>query len=56
MIKILKEKFGDNASCKHYPEENHGWVSRGDVSNETTRAAVKDAMTLALDYLKRLVA
>merc|ERR1712176_1212620 len=37
---------------KTFPEQEHGWTSRGDASDPAVAAAIKDAMTEAFGYLK----
>jgi len=53
--KILTPKFGDKFRIKTFPDVNHGWVPRGDLSKPEVARDVKEAMRLAVDYFKELL-
>ena len=38
---------------KDFTDVNHGWVNRGDITNETVYENVKLAIQLALEYTKQ---
>lgn len=44
------------SKSKVYEAMTHGWVSRGDYSNPSTREAMEDAVVQALTFLKENVA
>ena len=53
IIKLLREKpFGDKCNCIDFPDQKHGWVNRGDVSDETVKNEVKRAIESAIAYFK----
>ena len=48
---VIKE-LPAGSKQKTFPEQEHGWTSRGDASDPAVAAAIKDAMTEAFGYLK----
>ena len=48
---VIKE-LPAGSKQKTFPEQEHGWTSRGDASDPAVAAAIKDAMTEAVGYLK----
>ena len=53
VIEILQSKPGMGPKCKvvGFPRMAHGWVNRGDVSQEDVFEDVKKALGLAMDFL-----
>jgi len=49
--KVLVEKFPSSV-IKSYPDMSHGWVSRGDISDENVSRDVKDALELCSVFFK----
>ncbi|CAD7958258.1 unnamed protein product [Amoebophrya sp. A25] len=47
LVEILKAETFD------FPEQQHGWFSRGDVSNPEVKAAVEKTMTMVVEFLKK---
>jgi len=47
---VLKHK---GSVFKNFPNEKHGWVTRGDLSNATTVAAVKEAMKSTVEFFNK---
>ena len=45
--------FGTDCYYQEFSEMEHGWVPRGDVSDETVARDVKAAMDLAKGYFKK---
>eukprot|EP00127_Corallochytrium_limacisporum_P005899 Clim_evm44s214 gene=Clim_evmTU44s214 len=54
-IQAVKDK-GFDCEVKTFPNQNHGWVIRGDVSDAETATAVKEAMEMAIAFLKKKMA
>jgi len=55
VINNLKGKdFGDKCGAKNYMDMQHGWVNRGDVTQENIRLAVEDAIKVTLEFFDRL--
>lgn len=50
---ILKQKFGDGFVFKEFPEMNHGWVTRGDLSKPAVARDVKLAMEGGVEFFKK---
>eukprot|EP00127_Corallochytrium_limacisporum_P000055 Clim_evm34s2 gene=Clim_evmTU34s2 len=53
-IRVVKDA-GNDVKVKTFETEVHGFHSRGDLSNDKTAAAVKEAMGMALEFLKAKV-
>ena len=47
----LKAKFPTSETID-FPEENHGFCSRGDVSVPATKAAVEKALSAAINFFR----
>jgi len=47
---VLKAK---GSVFKDFPNEKHGWVTRGDLNNPTTVAAVKEAIKLTIEFFNK---
>jgi dienelactone hydrolase len=52
--KILKARadVGALSNVINFPDQNHGWVHRGDLSNEATKEAVKKAWHTAIKFIQ----
>jgi dienelactone hydrolase len=48
---LLKHSFGSVCSLHEFPDVAHGWVPRGDLSDEVVARNVKDAMDLCTSFL-----
>ncbi|KAL6063097.1 DLH domain-containing protein [Balamuthia mandrillaris] len=48
-----KEAFGEHCKVVNFPQQQHGWVNRGDVTNEEVRKDVQRALELALEFFKQ---
>lgn len=54
MNKLFDTKpFGVHCHYQEFPDMEHGWVPRGDASDETVARDVKAAMELAKGYFKK---
>ena len=54
ILKILRSKpFGEACEHKFFPDVTHGFMTRGDLSKEANREAVKEGMELALAFLDK---
>ncbi|TMW63095.1 hypothetical protein Poli38472_002036 [Pythium oligandrum] len=51
---ILKAR-GDASNVIDFPDQNHGWVHRGDLENEATKEAVKMAWHTAIKFIQTSV-
>lgn len=38
--------------CVEFPEQSHGWVSRGDTSVEKVKEDAEEALRMAADFLR----
>ena len=57
MNKLFDTKpFGADCVYQEFPEMEHGWVPRGDTSDETVARDVKAAMALAKGYFAKFLA
>uniref|UniRef100_A0A0G4I3T4 Dienelactone hydrolase domain-containing protein n=1 Tax=Chromera velia CCMP2878 TaxID=1169474 RepID=A0A0G4I3T4_9ALVE len=53
VMKILKgKKFGDACDCFRFGEQNHGFVSQGDLSVPATARDVEEAMKRTVAFFK----
>eukprot|EP00992_Anisonema_acinus_P006595 TRINITY_DN210_c0_g1_i2.p1 TRINITY_DN210_c0_g1~~TRINITY_DN210_c0_g1_i2.p1 ORF type:complete len:256 (+),score=26.97 TRINITY_DN210_c0_g1_i2:53-820(+) len=52
---LLKSKFPDTTS-QAFPEVNHGWTLRGDLTNETVARDAKEALRLAFEFIQKYLA
>ena len=50
---IMKEKFGDKAVTHEFVEMGHGWVTRGDLSDEKVKRDNEVVLKMAKEYLQR---
>ena len=46
---LLKKRFPSSV-VRSFPAQQHGWVSRGDVTDDTVANGVRDAMSLCQDF------
>jgi len=53
VYEVLQKKFGDKFEYKEYPEMNHGWVTRGDVSKSEVARDVKLAMEGVMKFFEK---
>jgi hypothetical protein len=55
LSEILKKKFGADKSGTHeFKDETHGWVVRGDVTQQTVHRDVELAIKLGKDFFAKL--
>ena len=54
-FKILISKFGnDKVACTEFPDMIHGFVVRGDVSDEKVKRDVEKVIDLSVQYMNKL--
>jgi dienelactone hydrolase len=55
LIEILQRRFGkERVGTKEFPDQSHGWVVRGDMSQPNVRRDVQLALELAIHYFEKL--
>lgn len=52
---ILQRKFGAKAVCEDFPEMEHGFATRGDVSVEKIKRDNRKAIKGVYDYLNLFI-
>ena len=53
-MKILADKFGDDKTgSEEFPEQQHGFVTRGDLKSEAVKRDIEKVIKMAQEYLSK---
>lgn len=53
-VKILADKFGDDKTgSEEFPEQQHGFVTRGDLKSEAVKRDIEKVIKMAQEYLSK---
>lgn len=50
---FLKKSFGEQVKSYLFPEMNHGWMSRGDLTQPNVDRDFKKGLEMSLDYIRQ---
>jgi len=55
MHKQLETRFSNTSMFKLYPGEDHGFVTRGNMTNSTTEIAVNESIEMTYEFLEKIM-
>lgn len=53
ITKALVQKFGDKSGCEEFPDQQHGFLIRGELSDSKVKRDVERGIEISHAYLQR---